>query len=490
MNYLRHPAWLWLEKHNKEALPPHDTATQALFATGYQFEAVAEKLFPEAARLGFADYTQYRELATVTRAIIDNQQGPRTILQAKFDAGELTCICDAIYVDRKTVDLYEIKSSTKVHKSHIFDLAFQCEVLRRNGYMIRSVTVLTVNTSYVRQGEVVPQDIVTYNDVTEEVFAQEALTNIYIKDALEILHSEVSPHPSPTFLGPLGSMSEWRKIITHIEQPPKYSVYDLVRLDKKRYSEFEAAGITRIIDIPESSALTPAQEMQVLATKRNTPIVNHDAIAAFLDELGFPLYFLDYETYSAVVPYFDGQRPYQQVPFQYSLHILDAPDAELHHVGYLQTEYRHDTQALSESLRDAIGESGSIVTWNMGFEKSCNTTMGALVPEFEEFYTSINTRIVDLCVPFKDLMYVDKQFKGSYSIKNILPVLAPECSYRELNIRDGGTAQALWTQAVLEQKPDMDTTKIFTDLREYCTLDTYAMVAIYQKLMKSVNTPQ
>lgn len=318
MNYLRHPAWLWLEKHDKGKLPPHDAQTQAIFATGYKFEAVAEKLFPEALRLGFEDYEQYSELATVTRAVIENQQGPRTIIQAKFDADELTCICDVIFVDGKVIDLYEIKSSTSVKKEHIYDLSFQAEVLRRNGYTVRSVTVLTVNTDYVCSGEIVPEELVNRTDVTADVFDKEALTNIYIQDALATMHSAEQPDMSPRNLGPIGAMSEWTKVLRHSADIPEYSHYDLVRLDKKRFEELSVDGATLLADIHESSSLSPAQEMQVLATKRDEPIVNHEAIAAYLEELVFPLYFLDYETYSVVVPHFDGQRPYQQI----NLYIL------------------------------------------------------------------------------------------------------------------------------------------------------------------------
>src|SRR5690606_33150600 len=104
----------------------------------------------------------------------------------------------------------------------------------------------------------------------------------------------------------------------------------------------------------------------------------------------YPLYFLDYETMMSVVPYFDGMRPYKQYPFQYSLHILDSPDGELRHVEYLHTDNSNPVEALSKSLQENIGPEGSIITWNMGFEKGCNTLMGRMYPEFDKFYEDIN----------------------------------------------------------------------------------------------------
>lgn len=201
-----------------------------------------------------------------------------------------------------------------------------------------------------------------------------------------------------------------------------------------------------------------------------------------MSELTFPLHFLDYETYSGVIPYFDGQKPYQQIPFQYSLHILESPYAELRHTEYLHSDSSNPIVPLSQALQSQISESGSVITWNMSFEKSCNTRMGELFPEFANFYEQVNARVIDLAVPFADDMYVDKRFKGSYSIKNVLPVLAPGLSYKALRIQEGGSAQRLWMQAVLEDKNEDGKQQILDDLVEYCELDTLAMVQIWRLL--------
>lgn len=482
MNFLRHPAWLWLEKNDKSKLPPHDAATMAMFAGGYKFEDVVEKLFPEALKLSWESYDEYRELATVTAAVLKNQSGPRTVVQAKFEAGNFACISDIVHVDGKLIDVYEIKSSTQVKKAHLFDLAFQCEVIRQNGYEIRSVHVLTVNTEYVRSGSIEPSEMVNFNDVTELVLEKEALTHVYMQEAFDVASLPTCPDMSPAKIGPVGSVSEWLPVYKYAVDLPEYSIYDLASPGAARLKNLEAENIRLITEIPESFNLTAKQEMQVLATKQGSPIINTHAISAFMEELTYPLYFLDYETYSGVIPYFDGQRPYMQVPFQYSLHIIDSPGAELRHVEYLQSENRDCVQDLSESLRIAIGTEGSVITWNMSFERSCNTTMGKLAPAYKEFYEQLNARIVDLCIPFKDDMYVDARFKGSYSIKSVLPVLVPELSYKELEIQNGGSAQTLWMNAVLEENNELDKNKILKDLLEYCKLDTLAMVEIWKVL--------
>lgn len=482
MNYLRHPAWLWLEKHDKKKLPEHDKNTQAMFAAGFLFETYAEKEFPEALRLGFDTYDEYKDLAVVTKAAVENPDGARTIIQAKFETSDIACISDVVHFDGKLVDIYEIKSSTSVKPEHILDLAFQAEVLRRNGYVVRNVTVLFVNNNYVRNGEIDHSELVAREDVTEKVFEIEALTNTQIDDALTVMRSEECPDISPS-KAKLGSLSSWMVIYRNLVDVPEYSIYDLAAPGTARLAKLEELGIKTIVDIPESSPLTPKQELQVLATKKNTPIINQDAIRAYMSELTFPLYFLDYETYSGVIPYFDGQKPYQQIPFQYSLHVLDSPDAELRHIEYLHEESTDPIVALSDSLRANIGDTGSVITWNMSFEKSCNTRIGELFPEYAEFYSQVNDRVIDLAVPFANDMYVDKRFAGRYSIKYILPVLVPELSYKALRIQEGGSAQRLWMDAVLDGNNEDGKQQILDDLVDYCELDTLAMVEIYRKLV-------
>jgi hypothetical protein len=180
-------------------------------------------------------------------------------------------------------------------------------------------------------------------------------------------------------------------------------------------------------------------------------------------------------------------KPYKQYPLQYSLHILDSADAKLRHAEYLHKENSNPLENLSKTLQSQIGNSGSIITWNMSFEKGCNDTIGLHLPEYSEFYKNLNERIVDLMSPFSNGWYADKDFKGSASIKNVLPVMVPDLSYKKLGIHEGATAQRLWMEAVLDGKRDGEKEQILSDLVEYCGLDTLAMVEIYRKLIEYCN---
>ena len=482
--FLKHPAWLWLKKHDKTKLPPIDDNTQAIFDAGNMFEAYAEKLFPDGFRLGFDNYQEYLTLPQATaKAIAD---GNKTLFQARFEADDITCICDVVqFVDDKTLDLFEIKSSTKAKPEHEVDLAFQMVVLERAGYSVRNISVVHVNNQYVRSGAIDAKQLTGSTDVTEAVRRLEDFTNQKIAEAAEMLESGSHPDFSPT-LAEKSAFGEWLEIYKHLNSFEAGSIYDLCQLDSKTLSNLNNAGIEFIKDIPENFILRPKQALQVEATRLGRPIIHTDKIKEFLGSFVFPLYFFDYETLASLVPYFDGLRPYQQLPFQYSLHVLESPDSELKHYEYLHRENSNPAQSLSETLKSHTGDQGSVITWNMGFEKSCNTLLGSLLPEFTSFYESLNERIVDLMLPFSNGMYIDKDFCGSASIKNVLPVLVSELSYKALGIQEGASAQRLWMEAVLDGKRDEQKQQILDDLVEYCKLDTLAMVEIYKKLLDGV----
>ncbi len=444
MLFLRHPAWLWVKKHDPKKIPQVDDNTQAMFDNGHKFEPYAESLFPEGINLGFSDYNEYRSLPRRTRDAITG--GVKVLFQPRFEWNEFTCISDIVsFVRENEVDLYEIKASTSAKTEHEFDLAFQAAVIEGSGLSVRNIYVIHVNNQYVRHGEIEADKITHIQDVTEKVRTKGELTTKYMPLALDVANSDKMPNPDPE-LAKLGSKQEWLKIYENIF-PPESKVWS---------SDIE-------------------------------PTINKEAIKDFLGQLKYPLYFLDYETMSGLIPYFDGHRPYQQVPMQYSLHILRSPDAELEHREFLHSENSDPSRPLVEQLIGDIGTEGSVIVWFEGFEKARNSELGDMLPEYKDAMEAINNLVVDLIIPFKQKWYDDPRFEGSASIKKVLPVLCPELSYKTLGIQEGGSAQRLWMEAVLDGTRESEKDQILADLLKYCKLDTLAMVEIYKKLINIEN---
>lgn len=490
--FLKHPAWLWLKRHDKKKLPEPDANLQAMFDAGNLFEEYAEKRFENITRVGFDSYNEYLDMPDRTQKALSD--GAEVLSQARFEADiddySITCIVDIVVkVAENTFDLFEIKSSTKVKPDHIEDLAFQTTVLETAGYKVRNVSVIYCNNNYVRKGKIDTNEITVLEDVSIQVRSKLESTRRNITAAINTVSQPSIPDITPR-RAKLNGYREWLEIFLSIRPvDDKYSIYNLAQITPEQLGNLEDMHISSIKDVPDDFDLKPVQKRQVESTRLGEPIVDIKKITTFLDKLEYPIYFLDYETLASIIPPFDGLKPYQQLPFQYSLHILNSADAKLEHREFLHTLDSNPVPELLASLQKDIGNSGSVLVWYEGFEKACNTLMANMVPEYRVLLESINDRVVDLMVPFQKGWYVDRDFMGSASIKNVLPVIAPELSYKDMDISEGASAQRLWMGAVYDNTHDkLDKDKLMESLRAYCELDTYAMVKIFEFLVALNNS--
>lgn len=485
MLFLKHPAWLWLKKHDKGKLPQVSDSLQAMFDDGHLFEEYAGKLFPDAVTVGFS-FTEnnYSSMPRRTREALES--GANTILQGRLETQNVTCIFDVLErVEGNMFDLIEIKSSAEVKEDHIHDLAFQTIVLEECGLTIRKTFVIHVNNKYVRKGDINITEFTVREDITDKVRDVVPATKEGIQEALKVAHSTTAPDFSPRHVR-IGPLSEWMDIY-HLLFPEKHShsIFKLTRINAKLVGQFEDLGIERIQDIPETVKLSTKQRQQVKVTKENARIIKKEKIRTFLSGLKLPLYFLDYETFKSVVPPFDGTMPYQQIPFQYSLHKLDA-NGILTHTDYLHVDQTNPTLPLMQQLIRDIGTQGTVLVWYESFEKGRNEELGNMYPDFKEQMEQINMRVVDLITPFAEGWFVDKDFFGSASIKKVLPVLITDLSYDKLLIQEGDSASREWTETIFEGKNKEKRELIVQALREYCRLDTLAMVQLYKFLKAEV----
>jgi hypothetical protein len=492
MLFLKHPAWLWLKKYDKNKLPPIDDGLQAMFDEGTLFEFYANKLFPNAVKLGFDNYNEYSTLTNRTVEAIKNKV--EVILQGRLEFEGKTCIFDVLQkVGDNEFNLIEIKASTKAKTEHEYDLAFQLIVLEKSGYSVKNVLVIHSNNEYVRQGEIDIKGITSQTDITEKVKALKKITEEQINLAFEVLNSEKCPDLSPRYVNKIGVadvnwFADWIEIYKTLKPNDNpYNIYELSYPTAEQIGNLEDNGITNIADIPENLALRDKQLVQIKTTRENKRIIDKNEIKSFIDTFQYPLYFLDYETFSSVIPQFDGCSPYKDYPFQYSLHIIESPNSELKHLEYLHNEKTNPMPKLLEQLKKDIGNLGTVLAWNMSYEKGCNDRMAAFYPEYAGFLKQLNERINDLMIPFSKMWLFDKDFFGSASVKKVMPVMAPELSYKDLDVGDGLLARRTWTQTVLENKNQPNRTQIINNLSKYCTLDTFAMVRILEELKKITN---
>ncbi|MFY9228335.1 MAG: DUF2779 domain-containing protein [Candidatus Microsaccharimonas sp.] len=473
------PSYFWLWKNNPELVPEDSPAEvrENKFEQGNKIEAIARQLFPNGI---LVEGYNTQAVSNTERLVAD---GAEVIFQATvITENNLLAMADVIGRDGDGWILYEVKSSSSVKKDeHIPDMAFQKLAFETAGYKINSTKVIHLNKEFVRNGDTInPQTFFVTKDVSD------AVTKILpeIRDQVTLALEKMHQTDTPTSCNcRLVSRGKHCPTFTQFNlDVPSYSVYDIARMQGKKLAELVDNDIFNIKAIPDDFSLTPNQQFQVDIEKSGTPLINREAIQQELSALAFPLYFLDYESVNPAIPLVDGITPHKQMVFQYSLHILDTPDGELRHTEHLSREASLSAiEALASQMREDIGDTGSVIVWHKMFERDRNKDLGLLLPQYEKFYESINERLYDLKDVFSNNYYVHPEFHGSNSIKDVLPVLAPDLSYKELAIGKGDLAAVRWYEIVTKEN-DEGAEQVFSDLLAYCKLDTLAMVRIYEFL--------
>lgn len=449
----------WLRRHKPDVIewPQLTEYDQLTITLGYEVEHLAKAYFlatPDADHFRFQDEFETDDgLYARADVVRNNEDG--------------------------TIDIFEVKSSTALKDTsghdHIDDATFQTVAAERCGAAVRDVYVVHVRKDYIRRGVIDPSEFLVFADVTDEVRRRYDEIADAADEALRLVNAaEIDESFCDCRYKSRGNhCAAFRYFNSDIEEP---SIYVIPRLMKAK--KFAERGITSILDVPDSE-LTTKQLPTKRAAESGQPEIDKSGIRQFIDQLQWPLYFYDYETVSSPIPRADGLSPYQQIPVQFSLHILDQVASEPRHAEYLSMR-DGDHETLVQQLKANIGAHGSLLAWNKNFEIGCNNRLGKLLPHHVHFLHDMSRRTVDLMDPFVE-DYVDIRFNGSTSIKKVLPVLCPDLSYQEDAVHDGGMAIAAWIEMV-ETFNEHQCERLARELREYCELDTYAMVRIFQVL--------
>lgn len=478
MQYLDCPLYLWYWKNDKETVEEELTLSdEFIINQGIDFEEMVRTLYPD----GVLAEGWPQEAKKHTQNF--REQGKKTIFQATAITDKYLAMADILKYDEenKCWDLIEVKGSTEVKEDHIHDTAFQKLAFEDDGYPIGKVFLIHVNREYRRVPEVKIEDLSVAEDITDQVNLILEETRQKREDAYQIIHQENPPSFEP-YIDTLNFKDE---IIRDICYPdlPEYSVCDIGRLSNKKIIQLLKDKIYSAQHVPDNFVLSESQRNQIYTLKTGETIIKKEAIQDIFDGLRFPLYFLDYETVGRLVPPIIGAKPYQQIPFQYSLHVLRTPDGKLEHYEFLAKDFENLLEKLLRAMKSHINTpDGTVIVWNKSFEMTRNKEMAERVPEYAEFLKSVNDRVFDLMDIFRNQLYVHANFRGSYSIKKVLPVLVPELSYDDLEIGEGGTASVSWYHMATGK--DKQPQKTYQNLLKYCELDTLAMVKIWEVLKK------
>lgn len=399
-----------------------------------------------------------------------------------FSTEHITTSTDITVTDSATgeISIYEVKSGTRVKPEYIDDVAFQQMTVEMLGFTVRETFLVTVDTSYKRIGDIDPNRLLKIEDITEQTTNKQPETIAETRKAIEYLNTQ----PAAELGIHCSAKLDCDFIRHHFKEIPSYNVTHISRLSSAKCTELLGQAIIDIRDMPADFELTDRQRRQVEVARSPEPLIDRDAIRAELASLNYPLHFLDFESFSYPIPHFSGTRPYQQVVFQYSLHSILEPGAEPMHTYHLaRNDGASPPREVAESLRDVMsGQLGTTVVWNASFEKARNSELGAMFPDLADFFDQLNESLYDLREIFSGELYQDAAFCGGTSLKDVQPVLYPDASYDLLAIGDGTTASIRWYQMISGKADSDESEQIYRSLCEYCRLDTYAMVKIFEVL--------
>jgi CRISPR/Cas system-associated exonuclease Cas4 (RecB family) len=476
------PKALWYSLNRKDLKAPVTQAQQKLFDQGHEVGDFAKKLFPKGHEI-HAEYWENEKAVELTNHAI--KTGHKTLFEATAISPDgLYARIDILNKVGNLWDLIEVKSSTTVQEYHLWDLAAQRYAFEQAGYKIRKTLLLLIDNTYVKNGEIDPKGLLKYEDITSETSDLQKAVKEILPDLLKVTQRKKEPkidigdHCNKPFECEFKNHC-WAHV-------PEYSVYNLCKGEQRE--DLLAQGILDACDIPDG-IINGKKAIDLKCAKSGKMHIDKFEIKNFLEQLEYPVFFLDYETINPAVPMYNGTSPYKQTPFQFSCHIKRKKGADLEHVEFLHDGKSDPRIPFIEALIKTVGKKGTIVAYHAPFEKDVNEKLKEQFPAHALDLSSINKRFLDLCVPFKSRAIYHPDMNGSASLKSVLPVFEPGLSYEDLELQEGQTVSIVYEAISKGWIAGPEKERMMEALREYCLVDTLGMVKLIEVLEKLVRQP-
>ena len=475
MSGLQCPKLLWTQINQPESIPEPDTVTQYIFDQGHLVGEYAKKLFPNGINIPQDDFM---ENITATKKLLAER---KPLFEAGILVGKIYCRVDILNpVNDDKWDILEIKSSTSVKDVHIDDVSFQKFCCEKAGLKIRTCKLGFINNQYVKNGEIDPEQLFILEDISAQVEEISDSVEKQVYHLFEIISNRTCPevaiglHCLAPYECPFRTEC-WGFL-------PENSIFDLRGGKTKQFSLYEQ-GIMSIKDIPDDIPLSKQQQIQKECVVTGNVHVEKKEIRQFLSKLKYPLYYLDFETIGPAIPIYDGTKPYQDIAFQFSLHVMESDTSQPVHHSFLAEEREDPRPQLLCKLQKLLGSEGSIIAYNSGFEEGILGELAEAFPEYTGWVEGIFTRVVDLLAPFSSFHYYNASQKETASLKKVLPAVTGK-GYEEMAIGAGMDASIAYGRITFGNASEEEIARVRVDLVKYCKLDTEGMIWVVDELKK------
>ncbi len=470
------PKRLWLEVHQPEARQDSG-ATLASFAAGHQVGDIARQIYDPQQRGHLIDpqVEGFDAVFARTQALLQSRQ---PIFEAGFRAEGALAFADVLLPTHGGGwRMVEVKSSTSVKDYHRDDAAVQAFLARACDVPLQSIALAHIDNQWTYPGHGDYRGLLVEQDLSEDAFARTDEVRAWIAEAQAVVARQTAPCVST---GSQCSVPYECGFLAHCQsQEPQaeHPVHWLPRRSNALNAHIETHGTRELRDLPDS-LLNPTQQRVKTATLSGLAFFDQAAAAQALAAHQLPGYFLDCETIQFAVPIWPGTRPYQQIPFQLSVHQLGQM-GHVAHQAFLDLTGDNPALPFAQALVAACGESGPVFVYNAGFETARIRELAERHPRLAPALQAINDRVVDL-LPIARQHYYHPSQQGSWSIKAVLPALCPDLRYSQLEgVQDGGAAQQAYLEAIAPATPAARKAELERQLLAYCHLDTWAMVRLW-----------
>ena len=467
------PKRLWLQIHKRDLLEESSTA-EINFQIGYEVGEVAQQLFPDGILIGDDDDLS-AALASTKSAMATDPDRP--IFEATFQHEGMLVRADLLLPTPNGYRMVEVKSSASVKPYHLDDCAIQAWVLEQNGIALASIELAHIDTAFEYKGDGNYHGLFHHAPLGEMVYPLLGLVPSWIAEARRVLSGDEPAIASGAQCDDPFECPFKAYCNRNTTQPvlPEYSLDVLARMRATTKEELREKGFEDALQVPAQYLNETQRRIQRVSQSGQAELTQE--AAQTLAALPYPRYYLDFETINLAVPRWARTSPYStQVPFQWSCHIEHGP-GQLQHSMFLDVSGGDPRRACAETMIEALGNNGPVFVYFQAFEKGRIAELAVLFSDLAPALHAINARIVDL-LPLAKLSYYHPDMKGSWSIKAVLPTLAPDLDYTQLVVGNGGDAQAAYREILHPNTPAVRKQDLTKGLREYCTLDTLAMVRL------------
>lgn len=391
---------------------------------------------------------------------------------------------DLIASNESGTYLYLIRPVGRPKRAHFFLLAYWKWMLKQHGIEINDCFVVNLNNKYKRKGKV---DFDALTHITS-VKADVHMATHNIEGIIETLKNVSSLSKQPkidigfqcTRPQPCELTEEcWKEL-------PSPSVFDIFGLPKKTKFNLYRKGFRTFKEGYEAITPDQTQKKQAQAEFENKAFINKKNLSSFLNKIEYPIQFIDFEAVQFSIPRYQDTQPFEQIPFQFSMHYVENEEHVLEHVDFLASPGTDPRRKFAEALCETVFKKGTVLAFNTHFEKHTISTLAEQFPDLAGTLMDIHSRVVDLATPFNSMDYYIKEMQGKRSIKSLFHALVDDMPYYDLEIMNGEAASKVYCLLHTVNDPTQKA-KIRADLRRYCHMDTLAMVRLWQNLCFAIS---